>query len=505
MKKLHLIDDAFLRLENRRQPLHIGTLLLFQPPARARKSFVADIAEKLRSSDKALGIYNQRLVDQKGMHYWEENDDFDLEHHFVHLALPAPGRVRELLAMVSRLHCGHLDRAYPLWRLYLIEGLEDGRVAVYLKIHHAMVDGISGMQMLMETMSPSARESIDMPPFWEVELKRHKGGRVPVVPAPAASGLRAMRAAAREGIKVAAPVMRQLRDLFNDYRKKHPDLALAGAAPRTVFNQPISGTRRFAAQSYSAPRIKAVAEAFGATRNDVVLAMVAGALRTYLEERGELPDRPLTGGVPVSIRGKSGSGKGAANEVAFVIVNLATQIDDPVERMRAIKRSMDYNKEKLSGLSSGQTQAFMTLSLIPGAISMLLGRNSDNTLGNVVVSHVPGPRRDLYWQGMKLVGLYPISLLIDGGGLNITIVSRHDLVDFGIIACRKTVPHVQRLLTYLEDALVELEKSVARPSRKRAPKTRKRAAAQTGKTKAQKNPRNKPAAKKKTAAQRAKR
>lgn len=495
MKKLHLIDDTFLRLENRRQPLHIGTLLLFQLPARARKDFVARIAEKLRSSEKPLGVYNQRLVEQQGKHYWEANEDFDLEHHFVHLALPAPGRVRELLAMVSRLHCGHLDRAYPLWRIYLIEGLEDGRVAIYLKIHHSMIDGVSGMKMLMESMSTTASESVNMPPFWEVERRRKKGGQVPVVPAPATTGLVAMRAAAREGLKVAAPVMRQLRGLFKDYRDKHPDLALAGAAPRTVFNQPISGTRRFAAQSYSAPRIKAVAKAFDSTRNDVVLAMVASALRKYLIGLGELPERPLTGGVPVSIRGKIGSGKGSANEVAFVIANLATQIEDPVERMRAIKRSMDYNKEKLTGLSSGQTQAFATLSLIPGAINMLLGRKSDNTLGNVVVSHVPGPRQDLYWQGMKLVGMYPISLLIDGCGLNITIVSRHDLVDFGIIACRKTVPHVQRLLDYLEAGLVELEKSVPEPSGKKAPKSKKRSATKHGKAAAGNKRAKKPARK----------
>jgi diacylglycerol O-acyltransferase len=146
-----------------------------------------------------------------------------------------------------------------------------------------------------------------------------------------------------------------------------------------------------------------------------------------------------------------------------VTTTLATHIDDPVERMRAIKRSMDYNKAQLNGLSAKQILAYSSLEAVPGALNKLLGLKPENTLGNVVVSHVPGPKQTLYWQGAKMTGLYPISLLVGSGGLNITIISRHDNVDFGIIACRKTVPHAQRLLDYLEDALCELESQVTSP------------------------------------------
>lgn len=450
--------------------MHIGMLMLFEAPANAPEDFAARIVKKLRQSELAAGLFNQRLVEKRGKHYWEENDDFDLEHHFVHLALPKPGRIRELLDMVSRLHCGHLDRAYPLWRVHLIEGIDDGRIAIYMKVHHSMVDGMGGIEMLINSMSTSLAASKKLPPFWEIERPRKKAGRTPVIPAPA---ITTKRPVPRTRWRSSLPVISKLRKTFKDFQKKHPDVAMAGEAPRCVFNQQISGTRRFAAQSYDRKRIKSVAHALDATSNDVILGMVAGALRKYLDLRDELPDMPLTAGVPISVRGK-GTESDAANEVAFAIANLATNIDDPIERMRAIKRSMDYNKTQLSGLNSGQKKAYASLSIIPGALNVLLGRRPENSLGNVVVSHVPGPSKTLYWQGAKLSGIYPMSLLIGTGGLNITIISRRDNVDFGIIACRKTVPHMQRLLAYLEDALSDLESQVPRPAAppKKAPKAK---------------------------------
>ena len=459
MKKLHFMDDTFLRLESRNQPMHIGMLMLFEPPANAPEDFAARIVRKLRQSVTAEGVFNQRLVEQRGKHYWKDNEDFDLDHHFVHLALPKPGRIRELLEMVSRLHGGHLDRAYPLWRIHLIEGIDGGGIAVYLKIHHSMIDGMSGMKLLINSMSTSVAASKKQPPFWEIEQPRSDTGKTPVVPAPAVTSSMKVRSIARDGWRSAMPVIRKLRKTFKDFQKNHPDVAMAGEAPTCVFNQPISGTRRFSAQSFSTARIKSVARALDATSNDAILAMVAGALRKYLESRDELPDMALTAGVPISVRGKN-SDSNASNQLASVTTTLATNIDDPIERMRAIKRSMDYNKEQLNGLTAGQIQAYASLEVIPGALNVLLGRKPGNSLGNVVVSHVPGPRKTLYWQGAKLTGIYPISLLIASGGLNITIVSRHDNVDFGIIACRKTVPHAQQLLAYLEDALSELESQI---------------------------------------------
>ncbi|MGB1563341.1 MAG: WS/DGAT/MGAT family O-acyltransferase [Sinimarinibacterium flocculans] len=473
MHKLSLIDDTFLRLESRRQPLHIGMLMLFEPPADAPPDFAARLAARLRQSTATVPPFNQRLERRRGLHYWVDDEEFDLAHHFVHTSLPTPGRIRELLALVSRVHGGHLDRAYPLWRIYLIEGIEGGRVAVYLKVHHAVVDGVAGIRLLMQSMSTDPALSATMPPIWEVPTRKSGAQPLPV-PTPAAGGLVALREVTRAGFSSTLPVLRQARDALNDARLRDPDVALVGQAPPCILNGKISATRRFAAQQYSTPRMRAVAAACEATLNDVVLAMCGGALRRYLQSLDALPKKPLIAGVPVSVRREH---TGFGNEVAFTITHLATHIDDPLERLRAIKRCMDKAKQRMKDFSPVQVQSYAALMLMPGAIAAVLSRFKDRTLGNVVVSHVPGPREDMYWQGARLSGLYPASLLLDGLGLNITVISRHDFVDFGLIACRKTVPQVQRVLDYLEDELVALEAATGpspAPAAKRTRRSRKK-------------------------------
>ncbi len=495
MKKLSLLDDAFLWFESRRIPLNIGVLMLLEPPAGSGIDFAAKIAERLRESSRAAPPFNYRPARRGALYYWEEDEEFDLDHHFAHTALPQPGRVRELLAMVSRLHSGHLDREYPLWRMHLIEGLPDGRIALYMKTHHALVDGMAGMRMLLKSMAPSAEASRKLPPPWEVQTQRSGGQALPV-PTPAADSLPALGKLVGGGWNSVSQVVRELRGTWEDHRSGNPDLALFGDAPQTLFNQKVSATRRFAAQSYSTGRIRAVAAAHEATVNDVVLAMCAGALRRYLDDMHELPAESLMAAVPISLR-RPGSDAGG-NEVAFTVTTLATAHSDPVERMRAIKRGMDYNKARLRKLTPGQVMGYTAALMIPGHLAQMLRLTSDDkTLANVVISHVPGPRQDLYWQGARLAGMYPISLNIDGAALNITLVSRHDYVDIGLIACRRSVPRVQRLLDDLEEALAELERASGIPSRKaRSGRAARRTPAARGKAAA----RNKAAPAKKSAA-----
>ena len=213
MRRLSPIDVAFLRLERRHQPLHVGALALFSPPPGSTPDFAAQLAERLNQSQLARPPFDRRPLSRFGMFYWEDDPHFDLAHHFVHMALPKPGRIRELLAMVSRVHSAHLDRAYPLWRVYLIEGLEDGRIATYMKIHHSVVDGVSGIRLLMKSMAEDAQISAQMPPTWEVG----SGQRPRPVLAKALTGL--------EKLKVQAasipPVMQQLRETLRDARVHH--------------------------------------------------------------------------------------------------------------------------------------------------------------------------------------------------------------------------------------------------------------------------------------------
>lgn len=449
MRRLSPTDVAFLLLERRHQPLHVGALTLLTPPPGAPADFPARLAARFNQSSRVASPFDRRPLSRLGVFYWEDDPHFDLAHHFVHLALPKPGRIRELLAMVSRVHSAHLDRAYPLWRVYLVEGLEDGRMAVYMKIHHSVVDGVSGIRLLMKSMSEDRDTSAQMPPTWEVG----SGARPEPVLRKALSGVEQLRA-----LSTSIPtVIRELQHTYRDARAHHPDLVTSLRAPRCILNQRITASRRFAAQSYSTARMRAVAKAFDATLNDVVMAMCGGALRRYLSDLGALPDAPLVAGVPVSLhRDRENAQPG--NAVTFMLASLATDQADPAERLRSIKACMDYNKQRFQTMSQNELLVYALGMLTPGFLNMR-GQWERMPI-NLVISHVPGPRSEMYWQGCRLEGLYPVSLVMDGIALNITLVSRADSVDFGLIACRRTLPSVQRLLDHLEESLVELEQAL---------------------------------------------
>lgn len=449
MRRLSPTDVAFLLLERRHQPLHVGALCLLSPPQGESRGFAARLAEKFQRSERVASPFDLRPLSRLGVFYWEDDPHFDLAHHFVHLALPQPGRIRELLAMVSRMHSAHLDRAYPLWRVYLVEGLEDGRIALYMKIHHSVVDGVSGQRLLMKSMAADASTSAQMPPPWEIG----SGDRPDPVLQKAIRGIDQLRS-----LSASIPhVIRELRQTYRDARAHHPDLVTSMRAPRCVLNQRITASRRFAAQSYSTVRMRAVGKALDGTLNDVAMAMCAGGLRRYLADLNALPDKPLVAGVPVSLhRDREHAQPG--NAVTFMLATLATDIADPIERFGAIKASMDYNKSRFQTMSQNELLVYALGMLTPGFLNMR--GNWERMPINVVISHVPGPREPMHWQGARLEGLYPVSLVMDGIALNITLVSRHDFVDFGLIACRRTLPSVQRLLDHLEESLEELEEAV---------------------------------------------
>ena len=451
MRKLNPVDTAFLLAEGRNQPLHVGGLCLFHPPEGEVRDFTAAIAERLRASQQCAPPFNHRLQSRWGIRSWAEADDFDIGQHFVHLSLPKPGRILELLAMVSRVHSAHLDRAYPLWRMYLIEGIEDGRIALYSKIHHSLVDGVAGLRLMMKSMAGSPEESLTRPAPWEMQPS---GIRNPTVAGAAVEGASAIANLLQGGVTSAPSVVRHVQQLVTDLRAQHPHVVTSFQAPNSILNSRITGSRRFAAQSYSAPRIKRIARTLEATTNDVVLALCGAALRRYLLELNALPDEPLIAVVPVSVR-KDDSEIG--NQVSTAMANLGTHVADPVERVRVVKGSMDYNKQMLSDMSPAQIMAYTAAIMAPAVATLMPGISSRRRAANVVISHVRGPQEDTYWQGCKLDGMYPASLVLSGFALNITLISRHDNIDFGILACRRSLPSVQRLLTHLQDSIEELE------------------------------------------------
>jgi WS/DGAT/MGAT family acyltransferase len=451
-------DSIFLIPETREQPMHVGSLQLFRPPEGAGPDFLRDIYRQLLEVTDVAPLFRrraQRSLRSAAQWTWVEDTDLDLEHHIRHSALPRPGRIRELLALASRLHSTLLDRHRPLWELHLIEGLEDGRFAIYTKQHHAMMDGVSGMRLLERCGSTSPDDTALRAPFMPLDEPPHRrsesGGR----------GLRALPGMAWGAAgEVASLGPALLRTAERAIREQ--GAAMPMQAPRTILNGGITGARRFAAQSWPMQRLRAVAEKESETTlNDVVLAMSAGALRAYLLELDALPDESLTAMVPMSLR-SMGIDTSAGNAVGTLITTLATDEPDPAARLAAISASMRQGKEGFAGMNRLQVTALSSLALAPLALGSVFGANRLLPPPfNLVISNVPGPKQPLYWNGARLDALYPLSIPTVGQALNITVTSYDDSMEFGIVGCRRSAPHLQRLLTHLDDELDGLTRAVA--------------------------------------------
>jgi diacylglycerol O-acyltransferase len=465
MATMSFRDAMFLLAESRERPTHVGSLMLFDRPEGAGPDFLTDLHRHLVSGDVDIApLFRRRAtrgVSTLGQWAWTTDDDVDIEYHVRLSALPRPGRIRELLELVSRLHGSLLDRHRPLWEFHLIEGVEGDRFAVYSKIHHAMMDGVRAMKHLEKALStdPDRR---DMPPFWAVDPRPGRSSRPVGEPAPAPAGV---IGTAREYVGGALRTAGTLAESVGQSLNIGPalvgsayrglvdhDLALPFEAPPTMLNVPITGARRFAAQSWPLKRIQRVRERTGTTVNDVMLAMSSGALRHYLAAHGGLPDRPLVAALPVALA-DSGSG----NALGAILVNLATNEPDPAERLRKIRHSGLAAKENLQGRDPLTIAALSAVVAAPIGLGLVPGSSAVNQGFNLIISNVPGPKDPLYWEGAKLDGIYPISVPLDGQALNITVMSYADSMEIGITGDRRAVPHLQHLLGYLEDALVELE------------------------------------------------
>ncbi len=451
MKRLTALDLGFIYLEKRNQPLHVAYLNLLKPPADAPADYVQKLVERLRSYAAPLPPFNQRLHSRLGAAHWVEDPEFDIYQHVVHISLPKPGTMAELMSMVSRMHASHLDRAYPLWRTYIIEGIEGGRIATYSKMHHAVADGVAGTRLMLKSMSAKADDIL--PPTWAMPPRGRR--KLPGNPLTApVTG--AARMAAKLGVSFThvPAIAAELRKSYQAHRAQNSDYLSGLSAPRSILNQNVSASRRFCAQSYSLKRVKLAAKVLGLTVNDAVLAMCSHALRKYLLDLNALPERPLIAAVPMSTRRDSSE---SGNQIAFMLVNLGTHLSDGAERIRCIKGSVEYSKQRFSKMKPAEILGYGVALMAPGLVNMLANPRAERLPFNLVISNVPGPRSKTYWQGCEVEGLYPVSVVIDGMAMNITLTSREDALDFGIIACRRTLPSVKRMLDYLEQGLIEIE------------------------------------------------
>jgi len=467
MSRLSPQDASFLIAETRETPMHVGGLHLYRPPEGAD---IQELFEQFVDVQAFRSPFNRKLkwpMGALGMPRWVEDEELDIDYHLRLSALPTPGRYRELFVLISRLHGILLDRSRPLWECHLIEGLESGQFALYTKMHHALIDGIGGMQLLQSALTEDPDERGLANP-WAAQTAARQARRASKEPRSRRAAVNAAAELIQEQVGSMPQLARALTRTATSLRTPIDQrTALPFEAPKSILNGKISGARRFVAQSYPLERIKTVGKAFDATINDVVLAMSAGALRRYLLEHGELPDKPLVAMTPVSVR--PAGREDLSNAVSALLANLGTHIEDPAERMRVIRASMADGKELLGAMSYSAIMLYTMLMSSAAMAPTLFGLAGRVAPGfNTVISNVPGPRKPLYWNGAELEGMYPVSIPFHGVAVNITVTSYVNSLDFGITACRRSVPHVQRLIDYLQEALEELEQAAGIGARKAA-------------------------------------
>ncbi|BAX90272.1 WS/DGAT/MGAT family O-acyltransferase [Mycobacterium shigaense] len=448
MKPISPTDALFLIGESREHPMHAGSLQLFRPPEDAGPHFVCESYQAMLEHTDLQPTFRKHPAFIGGLTnvVWSIEKDVELDYHVRRSALPEPGRVRDLLELASRLHGGLLDRHRPLWEIHLVEGLQDGRYALYTKFHHSLMDGMSAMRLAHRAFTTDPTDDEVRVPWSLGPHKRAGHGRRPAL-------LAQLGKSAGSTLALAPSTLRLARAALLEQQ-----LTLPFRAPRTMFNVRIGGARRVAAQSWSLDRIKAITKAADVTVNDVVLAMSSGALRAYLVEQNALPSDPLTAMVPVNLR-KEGDERSGNNVGAF-LCNLATDLDDPAQRLDIISSSIRDTKEVFWQLPPTQQLALSALNigglffgLIPGYLSAAAPPF------NIVISNVSAGRSEpLYWRGARLDGNYPLSIPLDGQAINITVTNNADNLDFGLVGCRRSVPHLQRLLGHLETSLKDLER-----------------------------------------------
>jgi WS/DGAT/MGAT family acyltransferase len=476
MARLKGLDASFLYFETPETPMHVAGLTLFDLPDSYQGRFHQVYRDFMATRLDLADIFRRKLANTAlalDHPSWVEDRAFDLDYHIRGIVLPAPGAMAQLEQTVARLHGELMDRTRPLWQFVVIEGMADGRAALYSKVHHAALDGGAGMLLTqaMYDVTPQPRPA-------------HAPTRAPLPSEPpgALAGLGSLYVdylrrqvdalnrfpdllrAANNLLLPKIPEGAKLADLLPAALPRLPPLV----APRTVLNKQITGERSYAARSLPLAPARRLAKAAGAKLNDIVMAVCAGALRRYLQERKSLPRRPLTAFVPISLRELGNTDM--SNQVSGMICSLATNIADPAARLKEIVASSRNSKQIAGQLKDAAPTdySFIGAPVILSALSRLYGRsgitNWVNPPANVVISNVPGPPVPLFCAEAKVAALYPVSIPAHGMALNLTVQSYVDNLDFGLTADRRAVPDIDHLADLLAVAFKELSDAVAPPA-----------------------------------------
>ncbi len=457
--RLQAVDAIWLLMESPQTPMHVGVLAIFERPEDAPEDYLIQLAATMRQARALAPPWNCRLARPDGPSMTPrliEERSVDLDYHFRHTALPAGGGERELGVKVSRLHSHALDRHRPLWEFHLIEGLEGGRFAFYVKVHHALVGNVNGVPMVMAALADSAQEAATAP-LWTRPLV---GGE------PAAADDAGVEQRLREQFDPVAalrPLGRAASAVLTSAVKSLTSgggLPLLRNAPPSTLNRRINSQRRFATQQFELQRIERLAKASDSTLLDILIYCCGSSLRRFFKEYNALPDESLIGILPLSLQRQGGARHG--NAVAAGRVAMGTDIGDPLARLAAVKQSVRQVAEDSAALPEEAFGSYVMIRGAPIYASQLRGiQHLVPPLFNLRVTHITGSDRPRYFSGARLQAIYPLAHLMQFSALSIGFVSYAGTLNIGFTGARDTLPHLQRLAVYFGKAVSDLEELVA--------------------------------------------
>ncbi|MFN2545765.1 MAG: wax ester/triacylglycerol synthase family O-acyltransferase [Actinomycetota bacterium] len=465
MERLSGLDASFLYLETPNMHMHVLAVSVFDPTTVPEGYSFENVRGMIESRLHLVPPFRRRLAAvpfNLNHPVWVEDPDFDLDYHVRRIGLPAPGTEEQLAELAGDIAGRPLDRTRPLWEMWVVEGLENGHLATVSKMHHCTIDGVSGANMLVHLL--------DLEPSPPPKPAPEEEWRPERIPSDLELAGYAMISRTRRPLQYARVAFSTVQSLVNfattRFRREGPGMAAPLTAPRTSINTTVTPHRKVAFSRIPLDEVKAVKNATGTKVNDVVLAVCAGALRRYLEQRGELPDRSLLATVPVSVRADDGDDTPGANKVSAMFTSLATDVDEPLERLQRIAEANKGAKEEHKAIGAKMLQQWTDLAA-PNTWSLAMRLYANMKLAqrhpvihNLVISNVPGPQIPLYFAGGKLLALYPLGPVFDGAALNVTVLSYLDTLHWGFIAGREAMPGLWDLANAIPDALAELSKAV---------------------------------------------
>ncbi len=468
MQQLSGMDAAFLALETPAVTGHVGGLAVLDPSNAPQPLTLERLTELIGQRLHLVPLLRRRLVEVPfglDQPYWADDPDFDLEFHIRELAIPSPGSDQQLCEQISRLHSRALDRARPLWEMYLISGLAGGRMAVYTKIHHAAIDGAAGAELMttLLDLTREGREFTDIPAYEPQSLPNRAGLLLRAAATVGSHPRRAVRVTTN--LLRFAPTLAQMatpfvRGLISRGEHDGGIIATAGAAPATSLNRPITAHRRFAIRTVSLADVKEIKNAVGVTVNDVFVAVSAAAIRRWLVDHNELPDAPLVAMLPVALKVPR-AGDTPGNRVSAMFAAIPTHLEDPIDRLRMANEATVVAKAQQAAIPDGLVEdvgEFFAPALAARAARLASSMSLTSRIRpvNVVLSNVPGANIQAYLAGADVLAYYPVSVVVEGVGLNITVQSYNGGLHFGLIACRELVPDVEKIADYIVDETARL-------------------------------------------------